>query len=114
MTILELLAAEQSRESYDPNQDLFYEDPNGKAVIYYSRPLSLVADGETVDIKKMQVKIADFGKGFSFLLFGGTDKQQLCWKRAIANMVIEQCWHLKSFWDQHGIVWQTCGAWEFR
>jgi hypothetical protein len=74
MTVLELLAAEQSRELYDHNQGLFYEDPNGEAIIYYSRPLSLVADGESVDIKKTQVKIADFGKGVSFLLFGGTEE----------------------------------------
>lgn len=64
MTIQELLAAEKSEENYDdPEMYKVYEDPDGLAVIYHSRPITLVVDGEEIDIKKMKVKIADFGKG---------------------------------------------------
>ena len=68
ITVQELLAAEKSEEQYgDPNKDMIYEDPNSVGVIYASRPVALVADGELVDLSKMKVKIADFGKG-SFIM----------------------------------------------
>lgn len=64
ITIKELLAAEKSQEQYgDPKRDMIHEDPNGIGVIYASRPVALVADGELVELGKMKVKIADFGKG---------------------------------------------------
>ena len=69
MTVRELLAAEKSEEQYgDPNKGILYEDPNGTGVIYASRSLALVAEGEPVDLCKMKVKIADFGKGSSFMI----------------------------------------------
>ena len=69
MTVTELLAAENSGKQYgDPNQDILYQDPNGVVVIYASRPVALVADGDPVDLGKMKVKIADFGKGPSFMI----------------------------------------------
>lgn len=64
MTVKELLIAEKSTQQYaDPKKDIFYEDPDGLAVMYMTKPLRLLADGEPVDLKKMQIKIADFGKG---------------------------------------------------
>ena len=42
---------------------VIYEDPNGVGVIYASRPIAVVADGELVGLGKLKVKFADFGKG---------------------------------------------------
>jgi len=68
ITVRELLASEKSGEQYgDRSKDIIHEDPSGVAVIYASRPLALVADGEPLDLCKMRVKIADFGKGSPFL-----------------------------------------------
>jgi hypothetical protein len=65
--VRELLVAEKSEDRYkDLNEGLAYEDPNGIWVIYSSRPVIVVADEEPVDLNKMIVKIADFGKGNSF------------------------------------------------
>jgi hypothetical protein len=67
ITVQELLVAEKSEDRYkDPKEGLAHEDPNGIWVIYSSRPVNVVADEEPVDLKKMVVKIADFGKGNTF------------------------------------------------
>jgi hypothetical protein len=67
LTVKELLVAEKSTQQQyaDPKKDIFYQDPDGLAVMYMTKPLRLLADGEPVDLKKMQIKIADFGKGLT-------------------------------------------------
>lgn len=63
----ELLAAEKSNKQYmDPEAYKIQDDPNGKAVIYGTNAITLIPEGQSVDLKKMIVKIADFGKGYLF------------------------------------------------
>lgn len=41
-----------------------YSSETGQKVkVYHSQPLSICADGEALDIHRLHVKIADFGKG---------------------------------------------------
>lgn len=64
--VQELLAAEKSNKRYlDPEAYKIQDDLNEKVVIYGTDPLALVSEGQAMDIKKMTVKIADFGKGIS-------------------------------------------------
>jgi len=65
-TLQEFLEAEKwGDENIDPAQDVLYEASDGIGIIYVSRPLNLAADGDLVDLGKLEVKIADFGKGAS-------------------------------------------------
>jgi hypothetical protein len=66
-TLQKFLEAEKwEDENIDPAHDVLYESSDGIAVIYVSRPLNLVADGDLVDLGELKVKIADFGKGLFF------------------------------------------------
>jgi hypothetical protein len=66
ITIQELLAVEKPNKQYsDPEAYKMQDDSNGRVAIYRTNPLALVPEGQVMDLQKMIVKIADFGKGVS-------------------------------------------------
>jgi serine/threonine-protein kinase SRPK3 len=95
MSVQELLKVENSTDQ-DHLEGVAYEDPNGVWVIYHSRPLSLVSDGEPVDLGKMKVKIADFGKAS----FDDDSNPEYGDRTVVAPEVLLGC-----SWDCRADVW---------
>lgn len=77
ITVQELIDVEkQNKQCLDPEDYKIKDDNNGKIAIYGTNAIALVPEGEAMDLKKLIVKISDFGKGESSHFNDKTDLQQ--------------------------------------
>jgi len=63
MTVKELNSLEGTRVLKVEEIVANWDDREEGVVIYSPTPLAIIEDGKLVDISKMKIKIADFGKG---------------------------------------------------